>query len=120
VEDALRTLPLQDPNVDLRQRLPEWKAYCVAHPDAAVLLAQEPDFLVLRAVGRVAAPPMDATQESVLAVFLDDHPELERTFSLQPDQARAPAFFATHPDYARFLDTHAALAVRLGRNPATH
>ncbi len=117
LEEQLRSAPTPD-SAELRQRLPAWNAFAASHPDAAGFLARHPDLLVLRALRRMTAPPMSAAEEMSLAEFLGAHPDVERAFALRPDLARAPEFYAGHTEYVRFLDTHAALAARLGHASA--
>ena len=110
LEEALRVNLDKLSEQSFRAQNPEVDALLKKQPGLAHALKVDQQFLLRRAIARLARVKVTRPDALALDQFLKDHPDIRKALQKTPSQIVDSKFLIANPALARFLETHPVLS----------
>ncbi|MDP3073103.1 MAG: hypothetical protein Q8N18_22610 [Opitutaceae bacterium] len=110
LEETLRINIDQLMSQSFRAQNPDVDALLKKQPGLANALKVDQQFLLRRAIARLARVKVTRPDALALDQFLKDHPDIRKALQKSPGQIVDAQFLIANPALARFMETHPALS----------
>ncbi|MBL9187566.1 MAG: hypothetical protein JNK23_08825 [Opitutaceae bacterium] len=110
LEETLRVNIDQLMSQSFRAQNPDIDSLLKKQPGLANALKVDQQFLLRRAIVRLARVKVTRPDALALDQFLKDHPDIRKALQKNPSQIVESKFLIANPQLARFLETHPVLS----------
>lgn len=110
LEETLRVNIDQLMSQSFRAQNPDVDALLKKQPGLANALKVDQQFLLRRAIARLARVKVTRPDALALDQFLKDHPDIRKALQKNPSQIVDSKFLMANPQLGRFLETHPVLS----------